>query len=458
MPSIEPRSNGSYRITVSSGYDSKGKKIRNYKTITQKELSGMTEKQIGKYLDKQAILFENAIQNGTYLDGEKITLAEFIEKWLADYAEKQLAPGTLQSYKPRIEKRIIPALGHMKLAKIQPHHLLEFYNNIAEDGIRLDAFYKPTSQCMEFIANAKSKDTGISPKTMIRLRNGENTNYETAVKVAAYFKQDMKVLFTTEGKAKALSSKTVKHHHDLLSSILGTAVQWNVILSNPAARVSPPKVEEKPKKFYDDEQVIELFRLLENEPLKYKAAIYLAVDTGIRESELAGLEWSDVDYENQRIDITEQRQYVHGYGIAVKPPKTKSGIRFVTVSEPVIDLLKQYQQEQDEYKVALGDRWIDSGYIFVHEDGEPMHPHRPYKWFMEFLKKHDLPKIDFHSLRHTNASLLISEDTDLVTVSGRLGHSDKNVTLRTYSHMIRSKEKQAPNALKGIYSRINKSN
>ena len=87
------------------------------------------------------------------------------------------------------------------------------------------------------------------------------------------------------------------------------------------------------------------------------------------------------------------------------------------------------------------------------EDGMPMHPHRPYKWFTEFLERHGLPKITYHQLRHTNASLLISAGIDVVTLSGRLGHGDKNVTLNTYSHIIKSKEAQVANRMDIFYSK-----
>ena len=141
MASIEKRSENTYRIAVSNGYDSKGKKIRKYKTV--KLDNSLTEKQKEKELQKQAVLFEQIVESGTFLDGEKITFGEFINKWLIDYAENRLALSTLNPYKMRLEKRIIPALGHIKLSKLQPHHLLEFYNNLAEGGIRLDKYYTP---------------------------------------------------------------------------------------------------------------------------------------------------------------------------------------------------------------------------------------------------------------------------------------------------------------------------
>jgi len=116
-------------------------------------------------------------------------------------------------------------------------------------------------------------------------------------------------------------------------------------------------------------------------------------------------------------------------------------------------MLRLYRGQQIEDSFKLGDAWKNDNLVFVHEDGTALHPHRPYKWFTEFLERHGLPKITYHQLRHTNASLLISAGVDVVTLSGRLGHGDKNVTLNTYSHIIKSKEAQAANRMDIFYSK-----
>jgi len=119
-----------------------------------------------------------------------------------------------------------------------------------------------------------------------------------------------------------------------------------------------------------------------------------------------------------------------------------------------MSVLRKYQLHQIENRLKHGNLWIDSGYIFVHDNGQPMFPNRPSVWFQNFLKRKELPKITFHGLRHTNASLLIAEGIDIVSLSSRLGHADKNVTLNTYSHMLRSQERKAANKMDMVYSRI----
>ena len=104
--------------------------------------------------------------------------------------------------------------------------------------------------------------------------------------------------------------------------------------------------------------------------------------------------------------------------------------------------------------MKLGTAWKNEPYVFVLDDGTPISPNLPYKWFENFLARHNLPKISFHQLRHTNASLLISAGEDIVTVSGRLGHADKNITLNTYSHLIKSKEAQAAAKMDAFYEKV----
>ena len=142
MATIERRSNGSYLITVSSGYDSLGKQIRQRMTIPADDLAGMTDRQIQKAVNEKAVLFEKRVKDGKILDGEHLTLSEFVERWIKDYAEKQLAPKTLYENRKLLNLRILPALGHMRIGKIKPAHLISFYNNLTETGIRLDNRFK----------------------------------------------------------------------------------------------------------------------------------------------------------------------------------------------------------------------------------------------------------------------------------------------------------------------------
>jgi hypothetical protein len=181
MASIEWRGGETCRITVSRpktvgyGYE----KIR--KTITLP--ANLTEKQKKKEVEKAALLFEESIKSGDYLDGEKITLGEFIQIWMREYAEKELAPSTLVHYKMRIEKRILPALGHLKIARIQPGHITAFYNNLTEENIRLDGIFTPTAAMLDKLTphsnSDLSKETGLGRNIFLRLKTLLNAGKRT---------------------------------------------------------------------------------------------------------------------------------------------------------------------------------------------------------------------------------------------------------------------------------------
>ncbi|MCL2773935.1 MAG: N-terminal phage integrase SAM-like domain-containing protein [Oscillospiraceae bacterium] len=131
MAAIEKRGKNSYRLTVSCGYDTFGKNIYKKKTITLDE--NLTEKKSKEELQRQFILFKKQVESGKLMDGENILFADFINHWLANYAEREFAPSTLHVYKMRLHKRVIPALGHLKLTQIKPMHLLEFYDDKPDD-------------------------------------------------------------------------------------------------------------------------------------------------------------------------------------------------------------------------------------------------------------------------------------------------------------------------------------
>lgn len=125
MATITKRGN-SYRITVSCGYDLNGKQLR--RTMTWVPPDGMTARQIQKEANRQAVLFEEKCRTGQVLDGN-IKFADFAERWFKDYAEKQLRPTTVARYHV-LMPRINAAIGHIRLDKLQPHHLMQFYNNL----------------------------------------------------------------------------------------------------------------------------------------------------------------------------------------------------------------------------------------------------------------------------------------------------------------------------------------
>lgn len=448
MASIKKRGD-TYTIMVSLGYDSAGAQIRKY--MTYKPDKSLTERQIEKEVNRQAVLFEDKCKKGLHLDGT-ITFAEFTGKWIKDYAEKQLAPKTVHEYKKILENRIIPAFGHLRINRIQPPHILSFYNDLSENGVRLDVKFKLNQEYVDYIKTNRKMIDCIAENTLQNIINGGLTTKEAAEKLSNSTNIPFNEIFTAEQKSAKLTGDALNHCHRLLNTILNAAVQWQIIDDNPCRRVKPPKKEKKEAKHYDEAQVAVMFSFLEKEEIYVKLAVYMGVFTGIRLGELSALSWDDINFKDKILTINKARQYIPKRGSFEKDTKTISSNRIVSLPDMVIELLKSYRSWQLKLKYQMGDKWQESRKIFTGDYGNEIFPTTPSKWFARFIKKNNLDKITFHQLRHTNASLLISQGVDIVTVSKRLGHAKTSTTTDIYSHIIKKADTEAANKLDDLFN------
>lgn len=388
--SIEKRGKNSYRLTVSEGFDLNGKPMIHRKTVhgTKKD----AEVELAKFVTE--------VQNGLVIDGKSLKFSEFTEIWKRDYGSKELAPSTYKRYCRILETRLLPYFGHFYINKIKPTDIMKFYDLL-------------------------EKDTQLVRK---KGNNGSKTK-------------------------KPLSGKTILEHHRLLRAMLHKAVYWQLIVANPAERVQPPKSRKPKRRSYDDKQtkiLLENLELLPNEDTKYKVAIILTVFTGVRLGELMGLEWTDVDFKNGIISINRSSQYLSDMGVFTKVPKTESSIREIAIPEFIISLLEEYKLWYEEQKSIYGELWTNSDRLFVQVDGKPMHPSTISKWFVKYVGQIGLPVINFHGLRHTNASLIVAQNIDIAVISARLGHAQISTTLDFYVHPLLSHNRKAGYALENL--------
>lgn len=247
-----------------------------------------------------------------------------------------------------------------------------------------------------------------------------------------------------------MSDSTIAKIHRIISSILTTAVQWQVIPSNPCQRVKPPHVEYKEAPVLDEVQTAELIKCLQNEPIKYRTAVMMILYTGFRRGELCGLNWSDVDFNTGIAHVTKNVQYVTGKGIYEDTTKTKQSNRAVKLPDDMIEMLKEHKREQLRIKLLMGDLWQNSDKIFTNEKGGVISPDTLSSWFRGFIRRNNLPSIHIHTLRHISATLLIAGGVDIATVSKRLGHANKSTTLNIYTHAIKSADEAAADKLQNI--------
>lgn len=439
MANITKRGN-TYRIRVYVGRDVNDKQVFKTKTYTPEE--GMTPKQIEKEVNRQATLFEEQVTTGQFFD-PSVTFAAFAEKWLESYGKTQLRPTTLSNYKARLE-RILAAMGHIKLCKLQPHHLISFYENLAEEGVKMNARFMCREKLGALVKEKKltqealAKRSGLSVGTVAAALRGHTISEDSAKKIASALDARLDRIFDQVNEKEGLSGASISYYHHVISSILTTAVQWQVIPFNPAERVKPPKVRHTEADYLDENDAVRLLAELDGEPLIYATLITVLIYTGMRRGEALGLEWKNVDLEARTIDISKTRLYVHGAGVIEDEPKNETSKRVISVPDAALDALRAWRAEQLKEKMKCGSAWAAGDYVFTGWNGKPIHPDTPTKWFREFLKRKDLPPIHLHSLRHTNASLLIANGIDIKTVSKRLGHSNVQTTGVIYTHQIKS--------------------
>lgn len=232
-----------------------------------------------------------------------------------------------------------------------------------------------------------------------------------------------------------LSPRSVEYIHSILHRALKQAVKWGLVSRNVCEAVDRPKVTRLEMKVLNADQVRALLKTVEGDRLE--ALYVLAVSTGMRVSELAGLCWDAVDLEERKLKVIRQLQWINGEGFVFGEPKTKKGKRTIPLTDAAVRSLKAHRKRQNEERLALGEAWQDKhGLVFTSPIGQPLTRYAIRSQFNNRLKKAGLPKIRFHNLRHTCATLMLQAGVNVKVVSEILGHSTVTLTLDTYSHVL----------------------
>lgn len=383
MATITKRGN-SYSIRVSCGYDNQGKQL--IQSMTWKPDPNMTERQIQKELNRQAVMFEERCTQGYCCSA--VRFEPFCEEWFEEYAKINLRNTTYERLL-QLRKRIYSAIGHLRMDKISTRHIQLFVNSLAQDG-------------------------------------------------------------ANERTGKPLASKTIRHNLSLISDVFSYGIKMGIISHNPCKNVTIPKGEVKEKQIYTIQEVDRFLTLLNGEPLKYKTFFYLLIYSGFRRGEMLGLEWKDIDFENNIISIQRTSNYTAQKGTYTDTTKTKRSQRTLKFPQFIMDMLKDYKEEQDAEACRIGSKWVETDRLFVKWNGTPMNNGTPYFWLNEFCQKHGLPFYGIHSFRHLFASLLVNQGVDIVTVSGALGHSSVSTTTNIYCHMMQEAQAKVSDAVASV--------
>lgn len=390
---IRQRKDGNWEARYTVGVNPKtGKQL-------QKSVYAKTEKEVRKKLT--AIL--NSIDQGTYMEPEKMTVSAWCDLWLKDYVGA-VKKTTLEQYRYQIESYIKPSIGAVKLPALTSPVIQKMYNDAQ----------KPRKE--------KRKQ-----------RNGK-----------------MKVV-----DVPGLSAKSVKNLHGVCHRLMDQAVLLQYIRSNPCDPCKLPRIEKK-----EIHPISGKYLPLFLEAIKddfYGDLFYVDMFTGLREAEIIGLRWDYVNFKKGTITVKEQfkrERKVGGGGKYdfVSPKNDKE--RTIKAAPSVMDVLQKIKSKQAELKMASGHQWQNEhNLVFVNENGGHVVDATVYRHLKEIVARIGIPETRFHDLRHTYATLAIQSGDDIKTVSENLGHATVAFTLDIYGHVTEQmKESSAERMEKMIKS------
>jgi len=245
-----------------------------------------------------------------------------------------------------------------------------------------------------------------------------------------------------DGKEGGLSENTLKKHCVILNDMLKSAVKTKLIKINPMDAIEIPKPKHKEALAMDKYESKLLLNEAKDNPLMYNF-IYTLLLTGMRRSEVLGLEWNKVNFKEGYIDISQSLLALSSGSKLEYEVKTFKGKRKIIMYDDLADSLKKYKAKQNEFKLKFGSDYYDKyDLVFCHPNGSPYHPNTYYKKFKKLIKKSGLNnEYNIHTLRHTFATLNFDNDVQMKTVQKMLGHTLLSTTADIYTHAKIEKQK-----------------
>jgi integrase len=318
----------------------------------------------------------------------KLTVAEYLTRWLNDYVRTNVSPSTVLPYSTCVHRHLTPALGAIPLTKLRPQHIQQYYSQALRDG-------------------------------------------------------------RSDGRGGGLSPTTVLYHHRVLREALQHAVRWQLLARNPADAVDPPRAERREIGTLNAEEVRRLLLAAEETP--HGALVHLAAMTGMRRGELLGLRWRDVDLDGATLHVRQTLKRLPGNRLGYGPPKTHRSSRPVALSPETVRSLRAHRSRQAEDRLKLGPAYQDDDLVFATAVGTPIDPSNLHRAWKQIVGRAGLAGVRFHDLRHAHATIMLTEGVHPKIVSERLGHATIGITLDTYSHVLPGLQAEAAAVLDRVF-------
>ena len=431
------------------------------KSMRWKPEPGMTPKQA----EKQAIIvgyeFEQKIANDidavNGLDKVDYTFREYSEKWL----ERIKRDFSLNYYdrSKRVLKNINKSIGGYKLKEISPSILQNYFDKLNESKRRVATVVgkpncKKVIESYGYSFNEIRNKKGIQTTSLVYLYNGRTVGEKWSEKFADVLGIPYEEIFDKTVEYRPYKWATIQEYRKTIRAILSCAKKARLIDVNFATSdyIDSPKKPKERIKVMNDEEAKKIYATLLNyKDIRIKTSMLVFLLTGFRRGEVAGLEWQDIDFENETISIERTVNYTPGFGIYEKDPKTVLSKRTITVPKILIEQLKEYKNWQDEYKEQMGDAYAPGDKVFTNLDGKLFNPDLYNTWLDKVLMEAGIKHYTLHSIRHTNITLQIAAGVPLVTVSARAGHARTSTTTDIYAHALKSTDRMASEKIEEIF-------
>lgn len=422
-------------------------KFRSMSWRQPKELTD--KKEVNRIVNKIAIEFEEKQRTNLVDYKDNITFEEFANQWLKDCKRNH----SLLSYSRNkvIISNVNKFIGGIPLNHLKPIHIKKILDYL-NDKVIINESAKLKKDLDEIIKDRKirqiSKNCEISFTTFLFARKRHIIKWENAEAIAKELKINVSEYFDKIVQTRPYSKGSKDKYKVVVNSILNRAVQLELIPSNPAKKVFIKNAisgEEKEKEILDlaETKAFQKALLAINDPnqLREKTSMALFFYMAMRLGEVAGLEWKDIDFCKNTINIQRSTSYSGSeFGTITKEPKTKTSKRKIKMPKVMVSILKEYKVKYDYEKQRLGDAWIDKDRVICRPNGDIITPGTMRLWLKKFLIQNNLKVVSPHSLRHTNITIQLRNKIQPKAVARFVGHSDASVTLDVYSHFLKEDE------------------
>ncbi len=394
MPSkIKKRGKNSYQFFVPDGYDAFGKQ-KGFTETVHADNDTDAKKKYDQF--KADCLHGKVLAVGT----EKMTVKQFYYYWKENYALPNHEKSTI-AYNDFLFIRIEAVLGHLRMDKVNPPHLLDFLKQLSADDVS-----------------------------------------------------------ATDGPLK---DNTIRKYFILLNELFASAVSWKLLLENPVANIKVPKYKPPKKKILNADSLAKLLTEIEKEPIKYQLMVALAFTRGLRREEIFGLKWGDFDLKRRKVKIDRAVVYVPGEGIIINDGKTDNSCRALSMSRTLTALVQAWKaalkatvkrRNKRNKVVSIEDPTGPDKWVFQQHNGNVGHPHSFTTFLRRFCQKKQSQSASPHLLRHMWGSYLLREGIDIARISAEIGHGDKAFTMRTYIHEIEEEKEKTADAMDDLVAKL----